>query len=315
MPRIRRRHAIASTAVPSAPYDRPSIVDILEPGYGPLLDRLVEVLDADDRVRAIWLSGSVARGTADAVSDLDLLLAIDDGRFDEFAAEWKQWLAAVTPTVIARALPFLPGSLYCVTPDRLRLDIVSERVSALTNSMLRIRTAVLDKDGLGLLVPPASPGPGPSTARVAQLIEEFYRDYGMFPVGTVRRDWLLGLEAIHLIRTLLYQLFVESNAPLPAMGVKQWSAKLTPAQIAVLEALPTGRAERDAVIRAHEAVSVAFVTHARMIAADLGVAWPAELHRSTVAYLRGHGLPHLETVPFDKTGMNPAGMDPDGPNP
>lgn len=285
--------------MPAAPYERPAIVDRLEPGYGRLLDRAVEVLDADDRIRAIWLSGSLARGTADSVSDLDLLLAVDDGRFDEFAREWKEWLADITPTVIARALPFLPGSVYCVTPDRLRLDVVSERVSALANSMFRTRTAVLDKDGLDALVPPVVAGAGPSAARVAQLIEEFYRDYGMFPVGTQRGDWLLGLEAVHLIRTLLYQLFVESNAPLPAMGVKQWSAKLTPAQIAVLEALPTGTAERESVISAHEVVSVAFVTHAREVAAALGVTWPEELHRSTVAYLGRYGLPHLETVRFE----------------
>ena len=171
------RHSLA--AVPAAPYERPAIVDRLEPGYGRLLDRAVEVLDADDRIRAIWLSGSLARGTADSVSDLDLLLAVDDGRFDEFAREWKEWLADITPTVIARALPFLPGSVYCVTPDRLRLDVVSERVSALANSMFRTRAAVLDKDGLDALIPPVLAGAGPSAERVAQLIEEFYRDYGM----------------------------------------------------------------------------------------------------------------------------------------
>ena len=37
----------------------------------------------------------------------------------------------------------------------------------------------------------------------------------------------LGVEAVHAARSILYELYVESNAPLPAMGMKRWSDKLT----------------------------------------------------------------------------------------
>jgi hypothetical protein len=109
-----------------------------------------------------------------------------------------------------------------------------------------------------------------------------------------REDWLLGLEAIHLIRTLLYRLFVEANAPQPPMGVKQWSVRLTPEQRALLESLPTGAADRESVVAAHEAVSTAFVREARRICSKTGAAWPTELEEATCAYLRGWGLPALD---------------------
>ena len=109
---------------------------------------------------------------------------------------------------------------------------------------------VFDRDGLDEVVPAPTPV-GPSAERVSMLVEEFFRDVGMFPVVLEREDWLLGIEAIHLVRSLLYQLFVELNAPLPPMGVKQWSAKLTTTQRRILEALPTGAADRESVVRAH----------------------------------------------------------------
>ena len=74
----------------------------------------------------MWLGGSLGRGVADAGSDLDVVVAIAAGSFDGFAAGWRDWLAAITPTVLARELPRLPGSFYSVTPECLRLDVVAE---------------------------------------------------------------------------------------------------------------------------------------------------------------------------------------------
>ncbi len=122
------------------------------------------------------------------------------------------------------------------------------------------------------------------------LVEEFFRDYGMFPVVVEREDWLLGIEAIHLVRSLLYQLFVEMNAPLPPMGVKQWTTKLTPAQQAVLEQLPTGTATQEGVLGADHAVAVAFQEHARVACTTLGIDWPADLDTATHRYLEAHGI-------------------------
>jgi hypothetical protein len=152
---------------------------------------------------------------------------------------------------------------------------------------------VFDRDGLDARIPAPAPTAGPSRERIAFLIEEFFRDVGMFDVASTRRDLLLANEGIHLVRSLLYQLFCEANAPLAASGLKQWSAKLTPPQRALLERLPTGASEWDAVVAANEGVARAFLASAREIADAHGVAWPAELEASTRRHLRAHGLPAL----------------------
>ncbi len=262
---------------------------MLEPGYDLLFDRAASVFESDDRVRALWLSGSLGRGDADAMSDLDLVVAVADDGLPTFAKAWREWLADITPTLIARALPFAPGSLYAVTPDRLRIDVVAEAASRVPTSPFRHRVVVFDRDGLDALVPPPA-SEGPSRDRVAALVEEFFRDVGMFPVVLEREDWLLGLEAIHLVRSLLYQLFVEVNAPLPAMGVKQWSTKLTLSQRVALEALSTGAADRASVVAAHHEAAAAFESEARIVCRTLDIPWPEELATSTHRYLRAHGV-------------------------
>lgn len=264
----------------------------LPPSYGALLGRAAEVFHADERVRALWVGGSVARGDADAASDLDLLVAIADDGHEAFAAAWQDWLADIASTVIAKPLWFAPGSLYSVTGTGERLDVVVEKASAIPSTLFRTRVVVFDRDGLHDRLPGGTAAPGPDPAKVAGLVEELFRDYVMSDILHVRDDRLLGLEAVHHRRTLLYQLFTEANAPLPMMGVKRWSDRLTDDQRAVLESFPAGSlatVKEDA-----EAVAVAFVREARPICERLGVPWPDELHAAAVASLKAKGLPHLE---------------------
>ena len=265
--------------------ERPAGIESLGPGYRRLFERALAVLAADDRVRAVWLSGSVARGDADLASDLDLIVTVADADHGAFAAEWQTWLAAITDTVLAKPLAFAPGSFYSVTPDWHRLDVVVERAGDIENTFFRTRTAVLDRDGLASRLPAPDAPNGPSPEKIAGLIEEFLRIHGLLPVIVTRRDWLLGVEGVHTLRSLLYQLFAESNAPHPPTGVKKWSAKLTPEQREVLEAMPTGEATQRGVVDGHLALVGAFRVHIPAICQRLGIPWPERFERSTYAHV------------------------------
>ena len=244
------------------------------------------MFEADERVRGVWLSGSLARGTADAASDLDLLVAVRDEDLEPFAAEWRVWLEAITPTVLAEALPFLPGSFWSVTPAFERFDVVVEPASVMPSTFFRTRLPVLDRDDLTARIPPAEDGDGPSAAKVAALVDEWFHFTGMPEVVLCRDDWLLAVEHLHLLRGLLYRLYVEANAPLPPSGLKQWSSKLTPEQQAVLMGLPTAAYDRDELVAAHLAVAGAFLGEARPLAERLGVEWPGPLEAAATAHLR-----------------------------
>lgn len=265
--------------------------DALRPlpaGYRKLFDRVLRAAEADDRIRAMWLSGSLGRGVADAGSDLDVVLAVRADAFDEFAVTWRDWLGRVTPVVLARALPRAPGSWYSLTPDCLRLDVVTEPVGK-AFAALSTRLLVLDKDGTAdrQLTEPAADDrrSGPDPARLTAITEEFLRQQAIFPAAVVARgDWLLGVQGVQAVHIMLYELFVESNQPLPPMGVKQWSAKLTSDQRQICSALRAPAAERDSVVTAMRAAAAAFRLAARQALAAGGVPWPDDLDNAVLRY-------------------------------
>lgn len=70
-----------------------------------LLDALEVALRADDRVVAAWLAGSLGRGTADDLSDLDLWLAVDDASIAEIVADPIEFVHGFTPTILEILAP------------------------------------------------------------------------------------------------------------------------------------------------------------------------------------------------------------------
>lgn len=259
-------------------------IKVLPDGYHQIFARARRVLEEDQRVRAMWLGGSLARGSADAASDLDVLVAVADDGHESFTSSWRTWLADITPTVLAEELPFAKGSFYSVTPAFERFDVVVEPVSTLPTTLFRTRTVVFDRDGLTAGLPEADPAPGPSAASVTALVTEYFRVSAMETI-VVRDDWLLAREYLHGVASLIYRLFVEANAPLPAMGVKQWSAKLTPPQREAMASLPTTAATIEELRAAHRAMAALFVTNAEALIGFLGGTWPEDLERAAAAHL------------------------------
>ena len=65
-----------------------------------LLDQIVMGLRSDRRVRAAWLSGSVARGDHDALSDLDLSVVVSGESIREFVVNREAHAALPAPPVL-----------------------------------------------------------------------------------------------------------------------------------------------------------------------------------------------------------------------
>ncbi|HTO55581.1 MAG TPA: nucleotidyltransferase domain-containing protein [Myxococcota bacterium] len=262
----------------------PASLEPLGPSYRALFERAVTVFSADSRVRALWLAGSVARGDADAHSDLDLVVTVTDADFDGFAASWREWLAAITPTVLAREIPFLRGSVYSLTPACERLDVVVERLSTLRGNRSP-RLVVFDRDGLERERPAPLPPAGPDPHKVTTAIEEPLRYLALTPAVLGRGELMLAQEGYGHMRRRLSELFLELNAPLPTTGVKHWRDKLTPEQYAVLESLPWPAATRESLLAANLAFLRVFLPHARAVAEKVGVPWPEALERAVRAHL------------------------------
>jgi hypothetical protein len=261
-----------------------SAVAPLEEGYLDLLARIVSELTADVRVRAVWLAGSVGRRVADAGSDLDLVLTVTDVEPFRDPAAWR-----VLDAVIVVPIPDLRGLAF-TTRAGLRVDVVLETPDEVAASPYRHRLRVLDRDGL---TPPVSTVDhrGPDVGRLQALAIEILRQGAIFPAAVVtREDWLLGRVAVQNHQRLLYDLLVETNQPLPTMGVKQWSSRLTDEQRDLLAGLPLPVAERDSVIGAMRAVLRAARTQGRAALQNARATWPVEVDDAVAAYWRRHGL-------------------------
>jgi len=265
-------------------------LEALPARYRPLFDRVRSVFEDDERVRAMWMHGAIARGAADAGSDLDVDIAVADEHFNAFTAEWQTWLAKITDTVSAVPIPGMAGSFYALTPTCERLDVITESVSGLPSSSLTRRLVVFDRDELSELVP-APDDPPPDRGLMRHLLEEPLRQAANFPAVLVREDWLLGVVAVQQIHQYLYLLFAEANKPQPPTGPKQWSFKLAPAHRRMLESLPVPQPTRDSVLAARRAALAMLFTEGPRIAADHSVEWPTALAEAVRTFLEREGLP------------------------
>jgi predicted nucleotidyltransferase len=88
-------------------------------------DRLLEMAEADERVAAAAVVGSLSVGSGDQWSDLDLTFAVsDDVDVDEVLADWTKRLVAELDAVVLLDLP-TGHTIYrvFVLPSSLQIDV------------------------------------------------------------------------------------------------------------------------------------------------------------------------------------------------
>ena len=122
----------------------------------------------------------------------------------------------------------------------------------------------------------------PRPARLRHIAEEFFALHLYLTVVVHRADWLLGVEGVHILRKLLYELDLEERGRPAARSPADWSGRLNDEQRGELLELPTGDASRDGVIGGHRAVREAFVRRGRRV---LGEAWPSAMEAAVVTHV------------------------------
>src|SRR5208282_4104559 len=97
---------------------------------GEVLAALVPLVQREPEVRALWLQGSLARGDADALSDIDAYLAIEDAAFDAIFDRRLALIAELGP-VLASADAAVPGlkCVHALLEGGVRLDLYFEKES------------------------------------------------------------------------------------------------------------------------------------------------------------------------------------------
>ncbi len=252
----------------------------------------------DERVRAAWLEGSFALGTADAGSDLDLHLAVRDDAFDAFCDAARTWIDGVRRPVGLTSLTFGRRRLFAASlEDGTRLDLLVEPASVVAEPVRPVEPRILfDHDALleGVTVDPAtalSPLP-----RLREILNTFAFGY-TFPARlAAREEWgSLHLNALLVVYQFLVPALLAVRHPEHTFRPQLHNERfLDPDQRAAVDALvvelarafsespPAPEAVRRAYARLETATFEAFAAAAA--AHDLD--WPAVTQETIRRFLR-----------------------------
>jgi len=241
--------------------------------------QLAESLGTDERVRGIWLTGSLGRGTADRFSDMDMLVVVGPEVREAFARQWVELVSGLAAPLLVKAV--VPPYIFAhVLPGWLRWDVTigtSDHLAGLAASEVR---ELVNKDGLtpGPEAEPQSADP----AAVLALTEEFIRVLGLLPVVIGRGELVAAASGAGLLRTMttsLLRMRVEGQAP---SGALHLSRVLPVDEMEQLRSLPPLHADRESAIALHLACARIFLPVARSM---LGADYPDRLEQACWKHL------------------------------
>lgn len=276
-----------------------------------LVERAREAFEPDPRVLAIWLEGSVARGTADPASDLDLHLAIADAAFDDFAS------APDVLARIARPLGYLgvtqPGLriLPATLSGPVRLDLYIEQRSRLASApRMPDRAMLLDRDAVEADLAAAPPFVFDPRAHLETLMRDYW--FGaMWPARfTLRGDWggLLMNATLVVYQFVVPALLIADGSPEFYREAYGRARFLAPDRRAALDGLlayaieafagiGAGGPDREVLARFHERFLAAVWGAFRAACRRVGLPYPSENeaeYRAYYARLLGLSVPVLD---------------------
>ncbi len=251
-----------------------------------LIDALHRLLEAETRVEAAWLAGSLGRGAGDEFSDVDLLVLVEEGAAASASPAIVEGLGAVVKPVLVNRL-YGGRIINVVTDDWQRFDLSIVEAADLTRYNPAELTPLFNR---GDRAPPVQPDIPYQTAPDAllQLVREFLRVLGLLVVAVGREEYELGLRGADLLRGMTLDLMLEENAVAPSKrgGALRRRPLLTADQLAGLAAIPPQAATRAGVIEPNLAIAAVFLPRARRLAARIGMEWPTEFESATRRHLK-----------------------------
>ena len=105
-------------------------VDAFVGARNAVIDRLRTLATTDERIAACWLQGSLADGSADALSDIDAYVAVPDAQFEAVFAERRALVERLGEALFITD-GLIPGlhAVNAVLAGPAKLDLIFERLS------------------------------------------------------------------------------------------------------------------------------------------------------------------------------------------
>lgn len=244
----------------------------------PMVGALTTGCEQDERVRAGWLGGSLARGNGDDWSDIDLHLAVADPA----AFDVPSWLGGLTPMVLADPIPGVHGGYLCLTPEWVHIDVIVHSANGFTQDEHQPCSVLLDRDRLLHTV----------AAQDEEVREPYYpadqvRIFVYFmgnAVTVLHRGELIVLsQGCAVMRDSLIALMLAENGVTKTDGAKRLNRYLTDEQRVALSALTPIGVDESGLRAGQAGIAGEYLTRARRLAEDSGAPWPEELVGAAIA--------------------------------
>ena len=252
-----------------------------------LIAHVTEALRPDDRVRALFLSGSFGRGTADAWSDVDFVALVPKDQQEAFLADWRGLLEGIMPIVHYQHLPFKPV-LHAISEGWLRCDLTflaPDQTQGMTQDRHR---PLIDRDGIHQTLPATLPPPQIDRRLLEGTTNELIRVLGLTPVAVGRNEVeLIGLGPGMLRRMLTDLLVMEMNHA-DTGGILHLSRLLDDERMNLMATIPVPERSVQSAIDSQFALARVFLPRARALYAQLGLTWPERFEAATRANLEKH---------------------------
>ncbi len=250
-----------------------------------LLAALQLFAEADPRIAALWLQGSLAAGGDDPFSDIDAYLAIGDADFDAVWAEREGLLARLADGALVSATAPALMAVHALMAGGVRLDLFFEKSSAVGDAQRPAVRVLVDKRGIAERLQLGWAASTPVVARIVTTIIRMTRQGATWPLRVLGRgQWpTLAAMELDLINRQLAQLMAVSHDPANfyknpnALAQLLTDAErvqlddLTDAALTALAARDTA-ALKDVQLRIHDAL----VAVGQRACATLGVAYPID---------------------------------------
>jgi hypothetical protein len=246
------------------------------------------ILRRDERMRVLWLTGSLAGGTADAQSDVDLRAAVRATDFVSIEQWWPDLLTRIAPLLWQRRWPGPPDEvlLGAITADYLRFDLVIQALDDTRPRTLEAAQLLFDKDGEVQRFHLLTPSDRDPYVHLPLLVEDFIRLLGMLPIVVERNDIPIGMEGQLALHSMLISLLLlERGIDRMTIGKRHVAALLTREQQAILSQVPALAPTMDSVIQGRVIYGRLFLPRARRLMAARSAVYPQAFEEATRRHL------------------------------
>lgn len=248
------------------------------------LDSLTALATLDPRIEGLWLQGSLARGDADPLSDIDAYIAVGDHAVEEVFRTREALISSIRP-VLAWSDGTAPGLklVHALLEGGVRLDLCFEVTSQVASQKRPAVKVMVDKCDLASRLTLGWEAPVGTIARIIEVIIRMTRQGGTWPLRLLHRgQWsTLAMVELDLINAQIAQLmavqidpanFYQNPFSLYRRLEAGQQATLDELSAAALAAL--AQRDQEAMLAVHLTVFDALVREGRAACLALGVAYP-----------------------------------------